>query len=441
MDSQARTDVLPGLRQIGGSQQPLAFAGHETTADESGMASESSESMIAGKRSFSVKDKDMSNRLNSKIRRLAAFTLVELLVVIGIIAILISILIPALNTARRAAQTVACEANLRQILTAMQMYANQYNSYIPGSANTTGAFLIAPFSSSNNATWNPTYSETNCPGITQTWDWQSPLAAIMGIPFNQAADLASRVQRFHQLNDYRLFTCPSNQFVATEYSYDSAWNPYMSSDITPSYVEAMDFQLIPNYATLGRGSNTGLINPPIKYCNTSYFYTPGGYTPKLTKIGNPSSKIYISDGALWSTYYASPQFDIDWLAAGSIGGSYADYGAWDAYSRSLNRWYGHDSHGTNNVYVKGAGYTDPRVYGFRHGTQQQGAASDAFKFNAGFFDGHVETMGDLQASDPSLWNPKGTLVSPSEMTYSGQHWDTAAIYGNGLGPGQYYLCH
>ncbi len=97
-------------------------------------------------------------------KRNGAFTLVELLVVIGIIALLIAMLLPALNRARAQSNQVACASNLRQLGIAMIMYT-QDTGYYPG------------------ARWNTTYEtsgpNSNAGGIDYAV-WPTRLRKYMG---------------------------------------------------------------------------------------------------------------------------------------------------------------------------------------------------------------------------------------------------------------------
>jgi prepilin-type N-terminal cleavage/methylation domain-containing protein/prepilin-type processing-associated H-X9-DG protein len=66
-----------------------------------------------------------------KPRPLCGFTLVELLVVIGIIAVLVAILLPALNKARQSAKTAQCLSNMRQVYLELRMYSGQNKDVVP----------------------------------------------------------------------------------------------------------------------------------------------------------------------------------------------------------------------------------------------------------------------------------------------------------------------
>jgi prepilin-type N-terminal cleavage/methylation domain-containing protein len=87
-----------------------------------------------------------------QVTRLRGFTLAELLVVIGIIALLLSMLLPAINKARRAADRTVCLSNQRQMATGLVAYATENRGFFPLNGpgdNSSTTFVI------RRKIWNP----------------------------------------------------------------------------------------------------------------------------------------------------------------------------------------------------------------------------------------------------------------------------------------------
>ena len=88
----------------------------------------------------------------------AGFTLVELLVVIGIISLLISILLPSLNKARESAVRISCMSNEKQLLLALAMYVNENHGTFPCATGIDwNSGPNNPYAVEVNPWWNPAY--------------------------------------------------------------------------------------------------------------------------------------------------------------------------------------------------------------------------------------------------------------------------------------------
>ncbi|HEY7091407.1 MAG TPA: prepilin-type N-terminal cleavage/methylation domain-containing protein [Tepidisphaeraceae bacterium] len=179
------------------------------------------------------------------VRRRQAFTLVELLVVIGIIAVLIAVLLPALNKAREAARTVQCMSNLRQIQTATVVWANDHQGRMPMSGgrniyivSPTGTYRQATVdqdvydNSSNLADWicwprhrDPvTGVDTTAPDLNITY---SGLTKYLGAKYVRTNNAIDSLDVNPKLDN--VFRCPSDNLQQRPSTNDTSTGSYRYS--------------------------------------------------------------------------------------------------------------------------------------------------------------------------------------------------------------------
>lgn len=317
-----------------------------------------------------------------KIRRrsplIAAFSLIELLVVISIIALLIGILLPVLSSARSVARDAVCTANLKQIGTGLANYTASNGNYFPG-PNTSGDSFAA-----NRSPDQP----------TMKGDWYSPMFG------NELALPSNRNDRLIDIFGNH-FRCPNNDRVY-DYIYPSG-NGWPGAETIPynSYSMPSGFSYYYDQAhATAHGQSRG------RHFGNSHDQAVDTRLArnvfKDTTIGPPSTKVFVLDGARYLDSSGRISFNTD-------GGT--DFG--DNFSTRgpvLNALYADNGNPYKATRRGGqiVATQDAREITYRHGGNTA--------VNVVYFDGHSELLSDADTRDVDKFFPSGSVVrNPSSL--------------------------
>jgi prepilin-type N-terminal cleavage/methylation domain-containing protein len=211
--------------------------------------------------------------------RKRGFTLIELLVVIAIIAILIGLLLPAVQKVREAAARMSCSNNLKQLGLAVQNYASTYNSQLPALTSSTGAPAFGNYQGCILITILPYIEQTNL---------YNAAVANVGDTWDGNGNPTVRIQKV------KTYICPS------DFTNQNGWNAWQVGGwMGASY--GANFQL---FGTVRAGGNAdapqfNIGNIPDGSSNTI------GFAEAYTTVQQPSNC-----GILWA--YPGIDWDYHW---------------------------------------------------------------------------------------------------------------------------------
>ena len=225
------------------------------------------------------------------------FTLVELLVVIGIIALLIGILLPALNRAREQANVVKCLSNIRQLSLATMLFADAHQGYAPTCSDDYWAKLHDPYKTK----W--VYRNSGNPNGGSVFDWASSLVPYMGQQFSDNNSFINLPN-----GQSKVFQCPSDPamdgsasqgyaLVTNYFNLNTATDPVGYVPI--SYAINADITALTDAAGFGRiaGDSNGDITDQIGVAGGTPSPNGAGQPLgcKLSRVFNPSQTMLLAE--------------------------------------------------------------------------------------------------------------------------------------------------
>ena len=334
-------------------------------------------------------------RQGQRDKRRAAFTLIELLVVISIIALLIGILLPALGSARKSAQTLVCTTTMRSIAQLQTMYAQSNEDFLSG-ANSNLLYLTT---TANESLPNTLLFDTDSTTPTTTLDWLSP---ILGESGNFSANRAMRTTQL-----FNEWGCAgASVYVDSLYAGDGV--PPDLNDFRRA-LRDRDFRQVSYLAPTSmyywrhrdkRGYREefvigeGFVKKGTLKAWTLFPDDPApvveGYDAKLSRVGTViSSKVMFADG---TRYAARAQgLDFDTYHDPDYFSSFYDSNPIDTASTAYSR-----SPASGHVKTP-----DNQLLSFRH---------PGDSMNIAYMDGHVGNISQIEAyTDPNPWWPSGSI--------------------------------